>query len=118
MVWLLLLPDGEGPDVLLLKMPGDEAGVADVRVHPSRQDAHRVLTQPGHLEQGHCVHKQTRVHPHLVIRSNRVHTVWQRPLFGLHSIMMEKFGQDGGVASPPPFTVSSTITYKVVVYAS
>jgi hypothetical protein len=64
LVWLLLLPDGEGPYVLLLKMAGYEAGVADVRVHPGRQDAHRVLTQPGHLEQGHSVHTQTREEAH------------------------------------------------------
>ncbi len=49
---------------------------------------------------------------------NIEYTKWQRPLSGLHSIMMEKSaraGEDGG-ARPPPCTIS-TITYKVVVYA-
>ncbi len=47
------------------------------------------------------------------------HTEWQRPLSGVHSIMMEKSAQagEGGVgARPPPLTIS-TITYKVVMYA-
>ncbi len=46
-------------------------------------------------------------------------TEWQRPLSGVHSIMMEKLAQAGegmGSARPPPFT-TSTITYKIVVYA-
>jgi hypothetical protein len=52
---------------------------------------------------------------------HRVHTEWQRPLSGVHSIMMEKFAQDGecgggGGACPPLFSIS-TIHYKVVVYA-
>jgi hypothetical protein len=50
---------------------------------------------------------------------NRVHTVWQRPLSGVHSIMMEKLAQAAegrGGARPPPFTIF-TITYKVVVNA-
>jgi hypothetical protein len=57
------------------------------------------------------------------IRHHRVHAEWQRPLSGVHSIMMEKLaqaGEGGGVhAHPPPrptFTIS-TITSKVVVYA-
>ena len=50
-VLLLLLPDGECPDVLLLQVSGHEASVGDVGVHPSREDAHRVLPQPGHLQQ-------------------------------------------------------------------
>ncbi len=40
--------------------------------------------------------------------------------FDEHSIMMEKLaqaGEGGGGARPPPFTIS-TITYKVVVYAT
>jgi hypothetical protein len=45
---------------------------------------------------------------------HRVHTEWQWPLFGVHSIMMEKSAQPG--ARPPPFTIS-TITYKIVVHA-
>ncbi len=44
----------------------------------------------------------------------RVHTEWQLPLSGEHSIMMEKLAQPGerggGSKSQPPFTVS-TITY-------
>ncbi len=50
--------------------------------------------------------------------NHRVHTEWQLPLSGLHSIMAEKLAQpgEGGVAPQPPFTVS-TITYKVIVYA-
>ncbi len=45
------------------------------------------------------------------------YTEWQRPLSGVHSIMMEKnFQAGGGGARPPPFTVS-TITYKVGMYA-
>jgi hypothetical protein len=49
---------------------------------------------------------------------HRVHTEWQLPLSGVHSIMMEKLAQaaEGGVAPPSPFNIS-TITYKVVVYA-
>ncbi len=47
---------------------------------------------------------------------HRVHTEWQWPLSGVHSIMMEKSAQPGedGVCTPvvPPFTLS-TITYKV-----
>ncbi len=48
-----------------------------------------------------------------------VHTEWQLPLSCIHSITMEKSAQpgDGGGARPLPFTIS-TITYKVVVYAS
>jgi hypothetical protein len=48
----------------------------------------------------------------------RVHTEWQLPLYGVHSIMMEKLAQAGrvGCARPPLFT-SFTITYKVAVYA-
>ncbi len=43
----------------------------------------------------------------------RVHTEWQRPLFGVHSIM-EKLAQVsvGGGARPPPFTF--TITYTML----
>ncbi len=52
--------------------------------------------------------------------AHRVHTEWQWPLSGVHSIMMEKLAQpdEGGgrVNSHPLFTIS-TITYKVVVYA-
>ena len=51
---------------------------------------------------------------------HRVHTEWQRPLSGAHSIMMEKSAQaggGGGCTRPPPFTIS-TVTYKVVVYAT
>ncbi len=49
---------------------------------------------------------------------HRVHTEWQLPLSGVHSIIMEKLSQpgEGGGCSPPPFTISN-ITYKVVVYA-
>jgi hypothetical protein len=49
---------------------------------------------------------------------HRVHTEWQLPLSGVHSIMMEKLAQDsvGGGARPPPFAIV-TITYKVAVYA-
>ncbi len=49
------------------------------------------------------------------------YTEWQRPLSGLHSIMMDKMvqaGENGGArhARPPPFTISTT-KYKVVVCA-
>jgi hypothetical protein len=51
---------------------------------------------------------------------HRVHTEWQRPLSGVHSIMMEKLSQagegGGGGARPPPFTIF-TITNKIAVYA-
>jgi hypothetical protein len=49
---------------------------------------------------------------------HRVQTELQRPLSGVHSIMMEKLAQagEGGGARPPPFTIF-TITYKVAVYA-
>ncbi len=38
----------------------------------------------------------------------RVHTEWQPPLFGVHSIMMEKLAQagDGGGVRPPPFIIA------------
>ncbi len=47
-----------------------------------------------------------------------IHKDWQWPLSGEHSIMMVKSAQpgEGGVARPPPFTLS-TITCKVLVYA-
>ncbi len=48
-----------------------------------------------------------------------VHTEWQLPLSGVHSIMMEKSaqpGKEGGGALPPPFTISA-ITCKVAVSA-
>jgi len=43
-------------------------------------------------------------------------TKWQRPLYGVHSITMEKLDHagEGGGARPPPYTIS-TIAYKVVV---
>ncbi len=48
----------------------------------------------------------------------RVHTEWQPPLSGVHSIMMEKLAQvgEGEGCTPTPFHYS-TITYKVVVFA-
>jgi hypothetical protein len=44
------------------------------------------------------------------------YTEWQRPLSGVHSIMMVKSAQpgEGGGCTPSPFT-PSTITSKVVV---
>ncbi len=50
-------------------------------------------------------------------QDHRVHTEWQRPLSGLHS-MMEKLAQasEGGGARPPPFSIF-TITCKVAVSA-
>jgi hypothetical protein len=47
-----------------------------------------------------------------------IHTEWQQPISGVHSIMGVKSVQpgEGGGARPPPFTLS-TITSKVVVYA-
>jgi hypothetical protein len=44
----------------------------------------------------------------------RGHTKWQRPLSGVHSIIMEKFSH-AGCARVPPFAIF-TITYKVAVY--
>ncbi len=45
------------------------------------------------------------------------YTEWQRPLSGVHSIMMEKLAQAVrlGGARPAPVTLT-TIMYKVVVY--
>jgi hypothetical protein len=45
-----------------------------------------------------------------------VHTVWQRPLYGVYTIMMGKLAKDGdgGDARPPPFTLF-TIMFKVAV---
>jgi hypothetical protein len=34
---------------------------------------------------------------------HRVHTEWQWPLFGVHSIMMEKSAQSESIATIPPF---------------
>ncbi len=45
---------------------------------------------------------------------HRVHTEWQLPLSGIHSIMMEKFAQPDVRGVHVPFNIS-TITYKVVV---
>ncbi len=48
------------------------------------------------------------------------YTEWQRPLSGVHSIMMEKFaqaGEGGGCTVRPPSFTISTSTYKVVVFA-
>ncbi len=45
---------------------------------------------------------------------------WQRPLSGVHFIKMEilaQAGERGGVHAHPLFTIS-TITYKVVMYAT
>jgi hypothetical protein len=52
------------------------------------------------------------------VQYHRVHTEWQLPVSGVHSIMMEKLAQpgDGAGARPPPYTLS-TITHKVAVYA-
>ncbi len=50
---------------------------------------------------------------------HRVHTEWQRPLSGVHSIMMEKLAQPGvevGGCTPTPVHYL-TITYQVVMYA-
>ncbi len=52
---------------------------------------------------------------------NRVHTDWQWPISGVHSILTEKTalaGEGRGVhrARPLPFTLFN-ITYKVAVYA-
>jgi hypothetical protein len=49
---------------------------------------------------------------------HRVHTEWQRPLSGVHSIMMENLPRlvRVGGARPPSFTIF-TIPYKVAVYA-
>ncbi len=53
---------------------------------------------------------------------NRVHTEWQLPLSGGHSIMMEKFAQPGEVGGAPLHAHPLSLylpshTYKVVVYA-
>ncbi len=52
------------------------------------------------------------------VAKTREHTERQRPLSGIHSIMMEKLAQSGerGGARPPPSTIYA-IMYKVVVYA-
>jgi hypothetical protein len=49
-----------------------------------------------------------------LVENHRVHTEWQWPFSGVHSIMMEKSAQSGEGATP--FTIN-TITYKAVVYA-
>jgi hypothetical protein len=53
-----------------------------------------------------------------VSRLPRVHTEWQPPLSGVHSIMMEKLATAGmvGGARSPPFTTFN-IPHKVTVYA-
>ncbi len=55
----------------------------------------------------------------LIGSDHRVHTEWQWPLSGVHSILMVKSTQPaedkGCTLHPPPFTLS-TITSKVVVY--
>ncbi len=47
-----------------------------------------------------------------------MNTELQHPLFGVHSIVLEKLAQagEGGDTHPPPFTLF-TITYKVAAYA-
>jgi len=55
------------------------------------------------------------------VKSQSTYIEWQWPLSGIHS-MMEKSAQagEGGGCTPIPFHYSistSTITYKVVVYA-
>jgi hypothetical protein len=54
----------------------------------------------------------------ILVVGNRVHTEWQPPLSGIHSIMMGKLAQagEGGGARSPTFTIV-TITYKVAVHA-
>jgi hypothetical protein len=50
--------------------------------------------------------------------SYREHTEWQRPLSGVHSIVMEKLAQAGvGEGARPPLFTIFTITYKVAMYA-
>ncbi len=44
------------------------------------------------------------------------HTEWQRPLSGVHSILIEKLAGEGGGCTPTPLTLF-TITYKVALYA-
>jgi hypothetical protein len=54
----------------------------------------------------------------LATLENTEYTEWQWLLSGVHFIMMVKSaqpGEGGGVARPPPFTLS-TITSKVVVF--
>jgi hypothetical protein len=50
---------------------------------------------------------------------HRVHIEWQRPLSGVHSIMMEKLAQpgEGGGCTPTLFNNIVNITYKIAVYA-
>jgi hypothetical protein len=40
-------------------------------------------------------HSPTFMHANLTLRNYRVHTKWQRPLFGVHSIMMKRLAQAG-----------------------
>ncbi len=51
------------------------------------------------------------------MRDHRVHTEGQCPLSGVHSNMMEKLAQAGEGGGARLFNIS-TITNKVVVYAS
>ncbi len=56
-----------------------------------------------------------------MMHDHRVHTEWQWPISGVHSIMMEKLalaGESGGGQTHPPFTLFAiTYRYKVAVYA-
>ncbi len=51
------------------------------------------------------------MHPHIsaVADTHRVHTEWQIPIFGVHSIMMEKtaVAGEGGGARPPTIHLPS-----------
>ncbi len=51
------------------------------------------------------------------METKSTHRVAIAALSGAYSIMMDKSAQHPGGARPSPFTIS-TITYKVVVYAS
>ncbi len=69
-----------------------------------------------HRPFGYTVYMQDNKHAYAL--NHRVRTEWQLPIYGVHSIMMEKsaLAGEGGGCTPTPFH-SVTITYKVAVYA-
>jgi hypothetical protein len=75
-------------------------------------------TTPKHLSETFNQLTADSASPLVVISCHRVHTVWQWPFSGVHSIMMEKLAQPGaGEGCTPTSLHISTIMYKVLVYS-